>query len=87
MERFENATIGYIGLGQMGYGMALNIRQKIPPSAKLIVCELVDERRQQFETEARQFGLVESAKSPKEVAEKAVSYKAISKYTRKLAGY
>jgi 3-hydroxyisobutyrate dehydrogenase-like beta-hydroxyacid dehydrogenase len=73
MDRFENATIGYIGLGQMGYGMALNIRRKIPSSAKLIVCELVEQRRQQFETEARELGSVESAESPKEVAEKAVS--------------
>ena len=78
MDRFENTTVGYIGLGQMGYGMALNIRRKLPKSAHLVVCELVEQRRQQFESEAGYFGSVESVASPKEVSEKAVSLGIIS---------
>lgn len=73
MDSLENAVVGYIGLGQMGYGMALNIRKKLPTSARLVVCELVEQRRQQFEVEAGKFGSVESVASPKEVSEQAVS--------------
>lgn len=73
MDRLENVVVGYIGLGQMGYGMALNIRKKLPSSARLVVCELNAQRRQQFEAEAGQFGPVESASKPKQVGEKAVS--------------
>lgn len=35
-----DANYGFIGLGNMGFGMAKNVRQKIPSSSKLIVCEL-----------------------------------------------
>jgi 3-hydroxyisobutyrate dehydrogenase len=75
MDHLENATVGYIGLGQMGYGMALNIRKKLPSSARLVVCELVRARCQQFEAEADRYGPVEAVASPKEVSEKAVSRK------------
>ncbi|KAK5744130.1 hypothetical protein LTR17_002160 [Elasticomyces elasticus] len=71
MDRFENATIGYVGLGQMGYGMALNIRKKIPRSARLVVCEIAEARRKQFEEEAMQFGPIEAVATPREVSEKA----------------
>lgn len=63
-------TYGFIGLGNMGYGMALNVRAKMPQSCKLIVCDVNTQQRDKFISEAG--GLVEAAETPKEVAEKCV---------------
>jgi len=65
-----NVVYGFIGLGNMGSGMAKNVRQKIPKSSKLIVCELVRELRDDFC--AANEGLIETADTPKEVAEHCV---------------
>lgn len=65
-----NKTYGFIGIGVMGWGMAKNLRSKIPPSSRLIICELVQERRDKFVAETK--GLVEVAASPREVAQSAV---------------
>ena len=54
----------------MGYGMARNLRAKIPKSSTLILCEINEKRRDQFVAETE--GLIEIAHSPREVAEKAV---------------
>ncbi|OHW96419.1 3-hydroxyisobutyrate dehydrogenase protein [Colletotrichum incanum] len=62
---------GFVGLGQMGWGMALNIRKKLPESATLVVCEVSEERRSKFLLESKDKGIVLDAKSPKELAEKA----------------
>lgn len=63
---------GFIGLGQMGWGMAMNLRQKIPSSANLVICEISDSRRNEFLELAKPKGPVSVASSPKEVAEQAV---------------
>ena len=65
-----NATYGFIGLGNMGFGMAKNVRQKIPSSSKLIVCELAKSQRDDFCLTME--GDIETADSPKEIAEKCV---------------
>lgn len=65
-------TYGFIGLGVMGWGMAQNLRAKIPKSSKLIICELSESRRDQFVKDTP--GLLEVALSPKAVAEKAVRF-------------
>lgn len=67
----SEATYGFIGLGVMGWGMAKNLRAKIPVSSKLIVCELSESRRDQFVRETE--GIIEVVLSPKAVAEEAVS--------------
>lgn len=64
-------TYGFIGIGVMGWGMAKNLRAKLPASSKMILCELVDERREKFVAETE--GLIEVAANPKEVAQSAVS--------------
>ena len=64
-------TYGFIGIGIMGWGMAQNLRAKMPKSSTLVICELVEVRREKFVAEVG--GLIEVAKSPKEVAERAVS--------------
>ena len=66
----SDATYGFIGLGNMGFGMAKNVRQKIPTTSKLVVCELVKSQRDEFCSTVE--GTIETAETPKEVAEKCV---------------
>jgi hypothetical protein len=54
----------------MGFGMAKNVRQKIPASSNLIVCELVKSQRDEFCSTVE--GKIETAETPKEIAEKCV---------------
>lgn len=65
-----NATYGFIGLGNMGFGMAKNVRQKIPQKSKMIVCELVKSQRDEFCSTIE--GDIETAETPKEVAQRCV---------------
>ena len=65
-----DATYGFIGLGNMGFGMAKNVREKIPSSSKLIVCELVTSQRDKFVKEIE--GDIEVAETPKQIGEKCV---------------
>lgn len=64
-------TYGFIGIGNMGYGMATNLREKIPKESKLIVCELDATRLDKFISEASEQGPTVSAHTPKEVSEEA----------------
>ncbi|RFU27069.1 hypothetical protein B7463_g9272, partial [Scytalidium lignicola] len=61
------ATYGFIGLGNMGFHMAGNLHSKLPPGAKLIVCEIVEATLKRF---LEQTPSVESAANPREIAEK-----------------
>jgi 3-hydroxyisobutyrate dehydrogenase-like beta-hydroxyacid dehydrogenase len=65
-----DATYGFIGLGNMGFGMAKNVRQKIPASSPLVVCELNKSARDEFCSTID--GKIETAENPKEIAEKCV---------------
>lgn len=62
-------TYGFIGLGVMGFPMALNLRQKIPKGSKLFICELSEKQRTKFMSQAE--GEVTVADSPRAVAEQA----------------
>jgi hypothetical protein len=66
-----DVTYGFIGIGVMGWGMAQNLRRKMPKASTLIICELNKPRRDKFIRETE--GLVKVAESPKAVAEQAVS--------------
>ncbi|EME81570.1 uncharacterized protein MYCFIDRAFT_154262 [Pseudocercospora fijiensis CIRAD86] len=68
--QLPSGTYGFIGLGNMGYGMAMNVRKKMPSGSILVVCELDQARKEDFCSEARQYGKVEIADTPKEVAER-----------------
>lgn len=70
MTSATEVTYGFIGLGQMGYGMAQNIRRKIPQASRFIICELDALRRNQFIEETE--GDVEVADTPAAVAEQSV---------------
>ncbi|CRG84134.1 hypothetical protein PISL3812_01461 [Talaromyces islandicus] len=66
-----NVTYGFIGLGQMGHGMAKNLRQKIPESSILVIFDINKETMQRFVQEHGQGGNVKTASSPKEIAQVA----------------
>ena len=65
-----HVTYGFIGIGNMGFGMAMNIRVKIPTTSKLVICDTNKARTDEFLKKAG--GNTEGAVSPREVAEKAV---------------
>ena len=62
---------GFIGLGVMGWGMANNLRTKIPASATLCVCEISDERLRKWLAQAP--GPVSVVSNPMAVVEQSVS--------------
>lgn len=64
-------TYGFIGLGVMGWGMAKNLRAKIPSASALVICEVVTHRRDRFVAETE--GEIRVAETAREVAEQAVS--------------
>lgn len=76
----SESTYGFIGVGVMGWGMAMNLRGKLPPLSKLIVCEVSEARRDQFIAEAGPKGSVGIAATPQEVAAHAVSVNRPWKY-------
>ncbi|CAI7654407.1 uncharacterized protein N7487_001934 [Penicillium crustosum] len=78
----RDATWGFIGLGQMGYHMAKNLRAKIPASDTLIVRDVNEDIMKRFVAEAQETaqsngaganeGQVEIAQNAREVAEKSI---------------
>ncbi|KAI0203785.1 3-hydroxyisobutyrate dehydrogenase, variant [Astrocystis sublimbata] len=62
---------GFIGVGVMGWGMAMNLREKIPKEAQMKICEISESRRNSFVQEVQGKGVVNIANSPKEVAEQS----------------
>jgi 3-hydroxyisobutyrate dehydrogenase-like beta-hydroxyacid dehydrogenase len=68
-----SVTYGFIGIGRMGFPMALNFRAKMPPASKLVVCDVNKAHVEDFLVQSRSLGPVEVASSPKEVAEHCVS--------------
>ncbi|KAL2832640.1 NAD binding domain of 6-phosphogluconate dehydrogenase-domain-containing protein [Aspergillus pseudoustus] len=62
--------IGFIGIGNMGYGMAGNIRTKMPGDATFYINDVVMPTCERFVREFGGFGPIIIGKSPKEIAEK-----------------
>jgi hypothetical protein len=56
----------------MGFPMARNLRAKIPPSSRLIICEVVEAQVRKFLIETKGAGEIQVARTPREVAEQAV---------------
>ncbi|CAK7234933.1 hypothetical protein SBRCBS47491_009118 [Sporothrix bragantina] len=61
---------GFIGIGVMGWGMANNLRAKLPQTDTLVVCEINTERLEQWVAQAPP-GPVSVASTPREVAEQS----------------
>jgi 3-hydroxyisobutyrate/3-hydroxypropionate dehydrogenase len=66
-----DARYGFVGIGVMGYGMALNLRKKIPSLSRFVLCEINKDRRDQFVQDVRSqnLGAVDVVDTPKDVAE------------------
>jgi len=64
---------GFVGLGQMGHGMAKNIRQKIPGSCLLLVFDINKDVTSSFARDFGTEGNVLVVDSPKDMAQRAVS--------------
>jgi hypothetical protein len=58
----------------MGHGMAKNIRLKIAMSSTLVIYDINEDAMHQFVKDYEKYGNIVEAASPKEVAEKAVSW-------------
>lgn len=64
-------SYGIIGLGIMGWGMAKNLRAKIPTKSVLNVCEVNKDRRDEFISSTP--GKIRAAESPLDIFKKSVS--------------
>lgn len=64
---------GWVGLGAMGYPMAVQLRRKIPQTASFYIFDLDKPALERFVHETAGFGTVTIANSSKEVAEHSVS--------------
>ena len=69
-DTMPDVTYGFVGLGNMGSGMAKNLRARMPKQSTLIVCELDEKKRQDFVASTE--GFIETADTPRELAEKSV---------------
>jgi len=65
------ADYAFFGLGAMGFGMATNIRQKIPSSSTLYVYDVNSAACDKFVSELSKFGPIVVAKSVKDAAARA----------------
>ena len=54
----------------MGYPMAQNLRAKLPPDSLLVVCDVTKSQVTKFVDETK--GRIETASTPRQVAETAV---------------
>lgn len=70
----EVKTFGWIGIGNMGYGMAMSLASKMPPSARLVVNDINTTAVDKFIAEADSKGIkgVSKSGSPKELMAEAV---------------
>ena len=73
-QSLRHAKYGFIGIGVMGFPMAQQLRAKMPPQAKLIICEVVEAQVEKFLAETDPQGGIGVAASPREVAEEAASH-------------
>jgi 3-hydroxyisobutyrate dehydrogenase len=67
---FSYSTVGFIGLGTMGYPMVENLVAKLPPSAKIFVFDVSKEALKRITVQNQ--GRVQACSSAKEMAEKSV---------------
>jgi len=64
-------TIAFIGLGVMGYPMALNLRKKMDPKHKLLICDVSTTALEKFQEEMKGVGPIEVISNGYEAAQQA----------------
>ncbi|KAK5390412.1 hypothetical protein LTS13_000493 [Exophiala xenobiotica] len=73
MSSQENA-VAFIGLGVMGYNMAVNLRTKMPKEQTLVVCDVSEAAISRFREQMKDSGPVVTAKTGSEAIQQACSY-------------
>lgn len=68
---YTYSTVGFIGLGAMGFPMVENLVKKLPPVAKVFVFDVSEEALQRIANNQAE-GRVHICGSSREVAESAV---------------
>lgn len=68
-------SFGFVGLGAMGYPMAVQLRRKLPSSTPLTIFDLNKNALNRFYDENEGFGPINIVESAKAVTELAVSFK------------
>ncbi|KAH6976465.1 6-phosphogluconate dehydrogenase [Ilyonectria sp. MPI-CAGE-AT-0026] len=66
-------NIGFVGLGAMGYAMAMNVRKYMDAKSTMYVYDVHRPSCERFKTEFSKFGPIEIADSAKTVAENALA--------------
>ncbi|KAF2846207.1 3-hydroxyisobutyrate dehydrogenase-like protein [Plenodomus tracheiphilus IPT5] len=66
-------TVAFIGLGVMGYPMALNLRKGLDSSHTLLICDVSIEALSRFQTDAQSKGPVKIVKNGFEAVQRAVT--------------
>ncbi|KAF4553930.1 Hypothetical protein D9617_5g068050 [Elsinoe fawcettii] len=66
-----SGTIAFIGLGVMGYPMAVNLRKKMPSSDKLLICDVSTNALSRFQSEMSGNGPIEVVKNGAEAVSQA----------------
>lgn len=61
-----------LGLGVMGYSMAVNLRSKMDSSATLLICDINEAALEKFQKQMAGKGPIEVVKTGKEAASRAV---------------
>ncbi|KAJ4298913.1 hypothetical protein N0V90_004156 [Kalmusia sp. IMI 367209] len=64
-------TVAFIGLGVMGYPMALNLRKGLPASHTLLVCDVVPSSISTFHSQTTSLGPVETIENGFEAVQRA----------------
>ncbi|KAJ9638683.1 uncharacterized protein PV06_09809 [Exophiala oligosperma] len=64
-------AVAFIGLGVMGYNMAVNLRTKMPKEKTLVICDVSEEALSKFQEQTGKFGPVVVAKNGAEAIQKA----------------
>ncbi|KAH8693221.1 putative 3-hydroxyisobutyrate dehydrogenase [Talaromyces proteolyticus] len=64
-------TIAFIGLGVMGYPMALNLRKKIGSEYTILICDVVQDALQRFQDETKNTGQVKTVQTGFEAVQAA----------------
>jgi 3-hydroxyisobutyrate/3-hydroxypropionate dehydrogenase len=62
---------GFIGLGNMGFPMALNLRAKISRKTKLIICDVIQAKTDRFLAQAKDRDFVRVSTNPRNIVEEA----------------
>lgn len=75
-ESSQGERYGFVGIGSMGWHMAMNIAKKMSPGSTLTVCDIDTERVKQFLSDAATVtsGKILSAETPREVSETSVCF-------------